>query len=256
MKTPLPSLATLAALLVSATLSSATTLAPVRPIADTTIRAKENANPAQGYLLIGQTADANDYMRDLFSFSLPVIDVPDDKALAITSVSLVIAFNTNSSTTAGTYLTLDLHHLTTSFDSTATWSKARTDESVGVLWTTAGGDYDSTVLAQTEVLANSSAGTLYTWSGDNLTSVVNTAYAAKDTSINFLLKLANEGTDNVRRVVQLRSVDNTNSPAYPQLNITYELIDKPAPVVPEPAACAAIAGTLAALAALVIRRRR
>ncbi|MDR1281957.1 MAG: DNRLRE domain-containing protein [Opitutaceae bacterium] len=255
MKTYTSAFAALAALLVSAGISGAATLNPIRPTADIAIRAAAAISSTQDYLLIGQTTTANDYMRDLFSFSLPAITVPEDKTLTITSVSLVIAFDKNNATAAETYLTLALHRLTTSFDSTATWSNAHTDGSTGaVSWTTAGGggDYDPAVLAHTDVLANSSADTLYTWSGTDLTSVVNTAYASGDASINFLLKLANEGADNVRKVVQLKSVDSTSSPAYPQLNITYELIDKPAPAVPEPSTSTLLlAGAGLALAAVL-----
>ncbi|MDR1280562.1 MAG: DNRLRE domain-containing protein [Opitutaceae bacterium] len=254
--------AILAALLASALPIRAADPAPqtVTAVADVGIRNDISVSLGQNYLQIGQTKNAGVLLRGLFSFTLPEIDVPEGMAINVTSASLSLYYikhdsNTDSAPTGTTY-TFDIHALTTPFafgtppaNGDVTWTKA----SPSTNWETQGGDIGPVLASRDFIIGTTASGASYSWESATLASVVSAAFGTGAGSVNLLIKLNDENADAYRRILQFASMEAAAAQR-PQLVFTYELV--PAPPVPEPAACAAIAGALVALAALAIRRHR
>ena len=209
---------------------------------NSTIRSTVGNQGTSQILFAGDTTTSGDYMRSAVAFDL---SNPLLSGATINSATLTFTVREPDSGTTGSAnatITLNLHQLSSSFTTTGvTWTSRDGTNN----WTTAGGDFDSAVLASASGNPRTvTAGSTLDFSGNGLTGALQGAIGG-----NIFLLLKSEFEDNgSRNLFRFASSRNTaGSPAFsgPVLTIDYTPI-------PEPTT--ALAGLL--LGVGLLRRRR
>jgi hypothetical protein len=206
------------------------------------IRASEGNQGANSLFLVGDTANASDYLRAVLAFDL---SNPLLAGATINSVTLSLRVNSvDSGASDNTLQTLEVHALAAPFvENSVTWTSRDGTNN----WTTPGGDFGPT-LATVDAIAKG-AGSVQAGSDLLFTSAGFTTDAGLAVGGNYylLIKLATE--DSSRSIFRF-SADNGGTNGFTTLTIDYT-------PVPEPGAAPLLAGAGAlALAFLRHRHRR
>jgi len=220
-----------------ASFASAVTLV-LNPSADTYLRQDlpTQTSASGSEMLVGHIVSGTPEMRGLLTFDLSSLPAN----AVIDSVTLRLQRTEDTISQVAT-VSLQLHQVTEAFTaSQASWNNRAT----GTPWTTAGGTFDSTVLASVSAATRSTADVIWS-SSTGLVSAFQASYEGAG-SIS-LLVLDPSISASTRELFRFRTNEAGASFA-PELTLTYS-------IVPEPSAAALLAGC-AGLALTVARRRR
>jgi hypothetical protein len=180
-------------------------------------------------------------LRALLAFDFSGVSIPANAT--INSVQLVLTVKAYDGGSESTTVSLGLYEMTSDWtQSGASWN----DAAASVPWTTPGGDYDSTLIASTDVPTKLVGN--YTWESTNLLNIVSAALASSE-SASFLLKSVDE-SGTLRELLRFASTEGTASDA-PRIVIDYTPI-------PEPSDSALLVSALGLgwAGSVVLRRRR
>lgn len=188
----------------------------LNPGADGYIRARQAAaetnNAFNTLVLLGDTANADDYLRIVLDFDLTH---PALAGATINSASLILTVNERDASSGGSVdglQTLELRALGDSFSEAAVSWFNRTNNAT---WNTPGGDFGATIASATANPTTVNPGNTIPFASSALTTAVREGIGG---SCRFLIKLATE--DNLRSIFRLGSSEGTAAYA-PRLVIDY-----------------------------------
>ena len=199
-----------------------------------------NGGGAYFNLLVGSAGTTN-IARGLLSFDLSSLDA----SWTINSATLRVGlYQPDGSSVDGGQL--DLHELSSGFGASADWNTSDGTTS----WSSAGGDFSSTVLSSINPDLNSDAfDTLYTFSSS--AAFVSSVAGSAGGTLNLLMKRSDDASATDRFFAFLHDYDSATGSGSilvrPRLEVDY--------TVPEPSTMALYAG-FAALGLILYRRRR
>lgn len=188
----------------------------LNPSADGYIRASQTAvdtnNAGNILLLLGDTANAQDYLRLVLAFNL---NHPALTGAAINSASLILTVNQRDISSGGSVdslQTLQLRPLSGSFsESSVSW----TNRNSSTAWNTPGGDFAPAIASADANPATVNPGDTITFTGDSLTNAIRNGVGG---TYRLLVKLATE--DNLRSIFRLGSGEGSGA-FVPRLIIDY-----------------------------------
>jgi len=186
----------------------------LQPTGDSYIRASEGNQGANDMVIVGDTANADDYLRAVFAFDL---SAPELFGATINSATLTLTINDKDTAGGGSGdhdQKIDLHQLSESFtNNRVTWTSRDGSND----WATPGGDFGDVLASVSANAGTVSGGDTFDFSSEALTSSVADALGE---SIHLIARLETE--DAKRSVFRFASNENSRAEYRPVLSIEYE----------------------------------